>query len=209
MVRDALGQPARVDEDQRRAVFAAISVGDAVVDLAPHLVAGHRAQFVAAELRRPDPSRAGGRYDDVRAVAQEARDRPRSAAPLRKGRCAGGRPPSSALQTLASDSARCEPRLSPRPREFRRRSRCAPSQHLARLLGGEQDEQRLGRGDQDVRRAACPSAAARRLACRPCGRPCGSAQARVLGSAQRPELSASGISRFLWMSLLSALSGET
>ncbi len=60
MMRDALGQPARVDEDQRGAMLAD-QLGDAVVDLVPHLVAGDRRPVRRAELRRPDPSRGDGR----------------------------------------------------------------------------------------------------------------------------------------------------
>ena len=51
MMRDPLGQPSRIHEHQV-VRFSRISSASAVVDLAPHFVAGHRAQFVARNLHR-------------------------------------------------------------------------------------------------------------------------------------------------------------
>ena len=55
--RHALGQPPRVDEDQRGAMLQR-QLGEAVVDLAPHFVAGDGAKFGGAAPRRRD--RVGG-----------------------------------------------------------------------------------------------------------------------------------------------------
>ena len=51
MQRHALRQPPRVDEDQRRAMLQC-QFRDAVVDLAPHLVAGDRAKLRRRDLHR-------------------------------------------------------------------------------------------------------------------------------------------------------------
>ena len=48
-MRDALGQAARVDEDQRGAVGGDVA-GEAVVDLVPHLAGGDGAEFVARDF---------------------------------------------------------------------------------------------------------------------------------------------------------------
>src|SRR5215471_17834824 len=44
MQSQSFGQPSRVDEDERRAMFQR-QRGESIVDLAPHLIAGHRAEF--------------------------------------------------------------------------------------------------------------------------------------------------------------------
>ena len=51
MVRDALGQPPRVDEHQRRPVLGD-QLGDAVVDLLPHLVRRDRPKLVLRNFDR-------------------------------------------------------------------------------------------------------------------------------------------------------------
>ncbi len=56
MVRHALRQPAGIDEDQRGAILAD-QLGGAVVDLAPHLVAGYRRRVRPSAPRRPVPWR--------------------------------------------------------------------------------------------------------------------------------------------------------
>ena len=65
VMRDALGEPARVDEDQGGAVLAD-QLGDAVVDLAPHLVGGDRAELVARDLDRQIHRAAVADVDDAR-----------------------------------------------------------------------------------------------------------------------------------------------
>ena len=73
VVRHALGQAARVDEDQRGAILAD-QLGDAVVDLAPHFVGGDRAELVARHLDREIHGAAMAHVDDAGAVAEEGRD---------------------------------------------------------------------------------------------------------------------------------------
>ena len=51
MMCDPLSEPPRVDEDQRRAIFAR-EFGETVVNLAPHLVARDWAEFVFWNLNR-------------------------------------------------------------------------------------------------------------------------------------------------------------
>ena len=57
---DALAHPPRADEDQGRAMGSDL-LGDAVVDLAPHLLARDGTEFVGGNLARRVPSRADGR----------------------------------------------------------------------------------------------------------------------------------------------------
>ena len=49
MMRDALGQPPRVDENESRAM-SFDQRRDAVIDLGPHLIARHRPQFIGGHL---------------------------------------------------------------------------------------------------------------------------------------------------------------
>ena len=60
MVRDALGEPPRVDEHERRPVLLN-QRGDAVVDLLPHLVRRDRPELVLRDFDRRGPSRGDGR----------------------------------------------------------------------------------------------------------------------------------------------------
>ena len=66
MVRDAFGQPARVDEDQRGAMLLR-QRGDAVVNLVPHLRAGDRAQLVARNFHCQIHGAAMADLHDLRA----------------------------------------------------------------------------------------------------------------------------------------------
>ena len=83
------------------------------------------------------------------------------------------------------------------------------AQHLAAALGGEQQVERLGRGDQDVRRLAQHGRALGR------GRVAGADRGRDARRRPAPSprpaarMPRRGSARFLWMSALSALSGET
>ncbi len=60
MVRHALRQAARIDEDQRGAVLLD-QLDEAVVNLVPHFVGGDRAKLAARALRRRDRAGACGR----------------------------------------------------------------------------------------------------------------------------------------------------
>src|SRR5262249_9114948 len=62
-VRDALGEAARVDEDERRAVLAHVA-GDRVEDLAPLLARGHRLEVAPGHLDRDVERAAVADVDD-------------------------------------------------------------------------------------------------------------------------------------------------
>ena len=64
MMRDALGQPPRVHEDERRPVLLNQG-GDAVVDLLPHLVRRDRPELVLRHLNRQIHRAAMAVVDDV------------------------------------------------------------------------------------------------------------------------------------------------
>ena len=117
-VRHALGQAPRVHEDERRPVRAD-QRGDPVVDLAPHLLAGDRAELVDRHLDARSSRAPVAGVDDAAAAGatpgEEPRRPPRSAAGSPTGRCAADavRPPSrTRSSSRSSDSARCAPRLS-------------------------------------------------------------------------------------------------
>ena len=156
MVGHALGQAARIDEDERGAV-GADELGRAVVDLVPHFVGGDGAEFVARHLHRQFHGATMAHVDRVRALAQKRRD---------------------IFQRLhrsgESDALRCGTTVllhqAVEPRQGQSQVSAAlvvgdgmdlvhdhgadAGQHLAGLDGSEQNEQGLGRGDQDVRPAA-------------------------------------------------------
>ena len=210
---DALAHAPRADEDQRRAMRADL-LGDAIVDLGPHLLARDRSQLVGRHFDRQRPSRAGARRRRSSRVGLkklrdrlDRADRRREADPLRLA----SRPRARRARPAARASARDASRACRRPsRGSRRRSRCVtPAKSRARLLGGEQNVERLGRRDQHVRRLAQHLLALRRRSCRRSGRPCESARAACRARAASVTSAASGFSRFLRTSLVSALSGET
>ena len=113
VMRHALGQPPRVDEHQRGAMRGD-QLRQPVVDLLPHLVAGHRAQFVARHFHRQIHLAAVADLHDLRARRSEnsatssigftVADSPM--------RCGWRGPPRHQASSRASVSARCEPRLS-------------------------------------------------------------------------------------------------
>ena len=178
MVGDALREPAGVDEDQRRSV-GGDELGEAIVDLGPHLVGGHGSELVSRDLDGELHVAAVSDLDDIRRGAEEARD-------LldrfhRGGKADSLRPLSSGLghqtSSLSSESARWAPRLSSAMAWI---SSTITVSTLRRsspaLLGGEEDEERLRSRDQDVRRRAEHLLSSRRRACRRCGPRFGSAR---------------------------------
>ena len=72
-MRDALGQPARVDEDERRSMRQDMA-RDAVVDLRPHLAGRHGAQFVVRNFDREVHFAAVADIDDRGIRARSNRD---------------------------------------------------------------------------------------------------------------------------------------
>ena len=51
MMRNPLGQPSRIDEDQRRAILAG-QRDDSIINLVPHLIAGDRTEFAGGSFHR-------------------------------------------------------------------------------------------------------------------------------------------------------------
>ena len=161
--RDPLGQLARVDEDERRAVLAD-QLGHPRVDLVPLLVRADGRERRAAAPRPRGRARGGGRRRRARTRARRRRG---SAPTSSSGFCVaespmrwtGGR---TSASSRSSESARWVPRLS--------RARAWISSTItvrtvrsmaAAAVAREQDVERLGRGDQDVRRLAAHRGARR------------------------------------------------
>ena len=178
---EALGEPPAVAEDDRAAV-APDELEDPRVDrrpdAGPHVAAGPtpgrraapRAAGLAEARTCPRPARRPG----ARAACARPRRRssprgpvptpPRKRAIVSSGRwvadspmrCGGGasRLASHERSSRSRDSARCAPRLEPAIAWTSSTITCStPRSDLARRAGQEQVE-RLGRRDQDVRRAA-------------------------------------------------------
>ena len=72
MMGNAFRQPPRVDENQRGAPRAD-QIGEPIVDLVPHLVAGDRAQLALRDLDKQIHLAPMADRDDARIVAQELR----------------------------------------------------------------------------------------------------------------------------------------
>ena len=191
------------------------SVGDAVVELGPLLVGAHRAELVLGHLDRQVEVAALADVDDRRAAAAPSDQQARRH--LER--------PHRRRQADALRAARRRRHQRVEPLERQRQVRAAlvgrdgvdlVDDHRAHVaqrppprLRRQQDEQRLRRGDQDVRRPP------RRLA--------PLARGRVAGAHRRPDrrrriaelasparaARASGSSRFRRTSFDSAFSGET
>jgi hypothetical protein len=153
-----LDQAPRVGEHDRRAVLAH-QRGDPVVDPPELLVRGDRAELVVGDLDREVEVAAVSGVDDVRHRAPRADEQPRD----HRDRLLGRRQPDAGRR--APGALRDEP---VEPLERQREVRAAlvardrvdlVDDHRAQLAqagapadGGEQDVERLGGGDQDVRR---------------------------------------------------------
>ena len=153
MARRALGEPPGVDEHERRAVLVR-ERREAVVHLLPRVARHHRLERRRRQLEREVAVLDVPGVDDRagRTAGQEAPD-------LLDRLLRGGEPD--------AHQPRSGQRLEPleRQREVRaalvRRERvdlvdddrARRPQHLAARLAGQQDVERLGRGDDDVRRA--------------------------------------------------------
>ena len=118
MVRHSFRKPPRVDEHQRRAVFAN-ERGHAVVDLLPHLVRCDRPELVARHLDREIHRTPMAVIDDGDGCVLVGRQRNRATISMgltvaeRPIRCGRGPPAfSTRSSSRASVSARCAPRLS-------------------------------------------------------------------------------------------------
>ena len=112
-----------------------------------------------------------------RRADEEPRRASRSAARSPRARCAGGaRPPAAATSASrrSSESARWAPRLSPATAWISSTITVrTPASPRRPDSDGEQDEERLGRGHEHVRRALRALPALVRPGCRRCARRCG------------------------------------
>ena len=153
MQRHALRQPPRVDEHQRRAMLQR-QLRDAVVDLAPHLVAGDGAKLGRRDLHRQVELAAMANVDDGRSRTSRAGQEMRDLL--------------NRLLRRREPDARWPVRQQVKPLQRERQVRAALvvgdgvdfvhdygldiAQDGAAAVGGEQNVERLRRGDQDVRR---------------------------------------------------------
>ena len=211
LMREPFGQPPRVDEHERRSMLLD-ERRDAIGDLAPELVRRHGAELARRHLdlqiqRAP----RADLHDDwiwTAGAGEELRDQL-----------------DRLLRRREPDARHGPGRQRVEPLERQREMRAAlvvrhrvnlvhddgadGPENGAALLGREQDVERFRRRDQNVWRAF-----QHRLACRHqrVARADSRADFRQLEAAfTAPDatISASGPSRFFWMSLPSALSGET
>ena len=210
---DALGHPARVDEDERRPVLGD-ERGEPVVDLAPLLVRRDGLQIGARHLDREiEVARGARRRRSAHGRALTRRGSappPRWGAPWPTGRCAAGARSASASRR-ASESARWLPRLS-RISAWSSSTMTVrtPAEERAAPLGGEHQVERLRRRDEDVRDASQDRGAGRgRRVARAEGRADRGRRRGPSSLARASRMPARGASRLRWTSLLSALSGET
>ena len=170
--RHPLDQPPRVDEHQRRLVLAR-QRRDPIVELAPLLVGAHRAELVLGDLDRQIEIAPLADVDDLG---------------QRRGRPTSRRAATSSGRTVADSPTRCSfagrhQRLQPLERQRQVRAALVGRDgvdlvddhrpHVAQRppprLRRQQDEQRLGRRDQDVRRLLGRLRAARAPSCRRSG----------------------------------------
>ena len=160
MVRDSFRQPARVDENQRGAIRGD-QFGQPVVDSTPHLIARDRAEFVTRHFHRHFHLATMADVDNLRLVAQEARD---------FFQRLYGRRQTDSLRP-ASQS------IQPRQRERQMTSALIvrdrvnlidndgphAGEHFARSFRRQENIERLRRGHQNVRTLAEHPLAIRRL----------------------------------------------
>ena len=214
MPRDTLRHPPGVYEDERRAV-GTDQCGQPIVVLLPHLLRHHRIQGRARDFDIQIHPAAMSLVDDRSNLprlgwrrAGTARPR-RSVSALRRARAAdSGR--SAICCNRSSESDRCAPRRVPMTAWISSTMTVRTVRSMCRLRSAvSRRYKRLGRGHQDVRRRAQHR--------RPfgCGRITGANRrgdyrgrdAALLRRARR--IPRRGSARFLWISALSAFSGET
>ena len=173
-VRQALGQAARVGEDQRRAVRRGVA-REHLDQVVPLLLRGDRGQVLARRHRRSrGRGRAGARGRAPCTAASSVPTRKRAIRSI--GRCVAESPMRTgglrgSASSRASESARCEPRLSRASAWISSTITVrAGRQQLAAALRGRASRRATRASSRGcaARGAACPRA--RRAACRPCAR---------------------------------------
>src|SRR5215469_9712747 len=154
VVRHAFGQASRAHEDQRGPMFAD-ELSEPVIDLAPHLVAGNRPELVARHFDRKIHLATVPDVDDLGASAEEARDLfdrldgRRQPDPLRlRAALCGHQPVQARKREREMRTALVRHHSVDLVDDHGRNG----AQRLTRARGGQKNEQRLRRGDEDVRR---------------------------------------------------------
>ncbi len=158
MQRHPLDQAARVDEHQRRLVLAGQG-RDPIVELRPLFVRGHGAQLVLGHLDAQIEVAALADVDHRRRSGRVPPTSSRDA--TSSGRTVADRPMRWSLPGLTSCSSRSSERRQVRAALVGRHGvnfvddhRPHVAQRPPARLGGQENEERLGRGHQDVRRSA-------------------------------------------------------
>ena len=174
-VRDALHLAPGVDEHKRRAVPADVR-GNAVVDFFPQPVGRDRPELLVhhfdAQVQRPPVPDV---HDAARRCAAGLRTRPDQQARDLLDRLLGGAqadalqaPPAERVQPLEGERQVRAPLVPGDRVDLVHDHGRGGGEQAAAALGGEQDVERLGGGDQDVRRTAHhPRAVAGRCVARP------------------------------------------
>src|SRR4051794_19856188 len=154
VARDAFGHAARVDENQRRFVFDD-ELREAVVVVLPHLVRHHRLDFAARDFECEIDGAAMAFVDDFYGQIRSKVFRYFLDRLLRRGKPeAQQRLRGDLLQALERDGQVCAAARADDGVDFVDDDGARGAQHLAAALRGQQQVERFGRGDQDVRRLA-------------------------------------------------------
>ena len=196
--------PARVDEDQRRAVLAR-SARRAGRRPAPRPRPTSPLRAATAAARARGRARGDGRCRrscSRRAVAvAPAPTRKRATSSI--GFCVAERPmrsrrsPHSASQPLEREREMAAALVRRERVDLVDDHRARRRQHRAAGLGAEQDVERFRRRDDDVRRPPAHALRARPAACRRCAPACGSRRPAGPARASSSRMPASGASRLL------------
>ena len=166
LVRDPLREPPRVDEDERRAVLRD-QLGDALVDLAPLLGRGDRLEVSRRQLDGEVEVALVAEVDDravrlavrIEAIGADEEARDLLDRPLRRRESDARGPLAAGLGDELVEPRQREGEVAASPVAgdgvdlVDDHGADAP-QVLAAALGGDQQVERLRRGDQDVRRLA-------------------------------------------------------
>ncbi len=156
VVGDPFREPARVDEDQRRSV-GIDEIGQAIVDLGPHLVRGHRSELVLRNHDRELHVAAVSDRNDLRRGAQEARHlldglhRRRKTDPLRSPARGFG---DQTIEPLHREREMGAAFVVGDRVDFVDDHRFDGPEDLPAFLGSQEDVERLRRRHQDVRHRA-------------------------------------------------------
>ena len=154
----ALGHAPGVDENQRRAVLAD-QRGQLLIDFLPHFVGHHRFErrrrHLDAEVARAAVAGIDDRAIERGTFGRRADQEPRHLLDrlLRRGQTdAGEPPPAQNIQAFQRQREMAAALVAGERVDLVDDDRARGRQHLAARLGAEQDVERLGRRDDDMRR---------------------------------------------------------